>query len=1082
VQRRCLIVLGMHYAGTGALTRVLTFSGAKLPAGRVMGRGAGTSLEHWKPDALVAYHDQLLAEIGSSWHDWGRLDLTRLGLGRRSEVKAEVREIIVREFGDAPLLILEDPRICRLTELVMEALKSANIEPAPILMVRNPLEVVEALEAHHGMRRADAALLWLRHVLDAEAVTRHRPRAITTYDGLMENWVGEVERISSALSVTFPYVPGEIAGLVEGCLEKGFRQHRHDIELDALDSVVRGWVSDAYAAMCILVRSPDTPQAFADLDRIRRKFDAAYPDMKALVASASSNDHTPAEREISALSRKLDALTDEIARGQAAWRALSANLEKMARSLESEKGRSRQLEEQLAHRDREAEALVAHIHQAYQKSTSCKLTSPLRGVKHIQIAAGRMFRIVPAALRIGGGIIPTARKAIGVLRREGIGGVRWRVRGLSNTDANTLGVVRGVGTRAYVDQILSIATKAGTNLEFVPKSPQAFDLATSPIKAIAFYLPQFHPVPENDAWWGKGFTEWTNVTKAVPQFVGHHQPHLPGELGFYDLRLIDVQRQQIELAKHYGIHGFCYHHYWFGGRRLLEGPFNQVLANPDLDLPFCLCWANENWTRRWDGLDQEILIGQKHSPEDDLAFIADIALALRDPRYIRFNGRPVLIVYRVNRLPDAKATAARWREYCRNEGIGELYLVAARSFGVTDPRPYGFDAAVEFPPLESHPRRMNSEIRFINPAFDDSVFRFDEMVDSYLAISANGYTNIKAVCPGWDNEARRPGKGHIFRESGALPYSRWLRGACAQTLHAMSNNSEQPPFVFINAWNEWAEGAHLEPDRKFGYSNLHVTATVLQDFKPQNPSIEAAILQSQANFRRTSDGALVLHLYYADLLPELKPYLAHARNMDLFVSLGPEVPSSVVDELRSDFPNCYLAMYRNRGRDTLPFMNLLRVLAAKGYVYGCKVHTKKSPHRDDGSKLRNEAFEALLGSPDHIERLTKMFKADPSLGIVAQSQSMLDLCSRNESNRRWLDALLPRLGCPELVGNYRWQFVAGTMFWFRVPALTRLLSLELTEHDFEDELGQVDGTLAHAIERLITLCCTTEGYAVKSLG
>src|ERR1700682_5554230 len=181
-------------------------------------------------------------------------------------------------------------------------------------------------------------------------------------------------------------------------------------------------------------------------------------------------------------------------------------------------------------------------------------------------------------------------------------------------------------------------------------------------KLISMYLPQFHPIPENDEWWGTGFTEWANVTKARPKYRKHYQPHLPSDLGFYDLRLSETREAQAELAKRYGIHGFCYYHYWFNGKRLLERPFTEVLASGNPDFPFCLCWANENWTRRWDGREQETLLRQRYSPEDDRAHIRALLPAFEDARYIRVEGKPFFVVYRTGHMPDPRRTAEIWRE------------------------------------------------------------------------------------------------------------------------------------------------------------------------------------------------------------------------------------------------------------------------------------------------------------------------------------------------------------------------------------------------------------------------------------
>ncbi len=345
------------------------------------------------------------------------------------------------------------------------------------------------------------------------------------------------------------------------------------------------------------------------------------------------------------------------------------------------------------------------------------------------------------------------------------------------------------------------------------------------MRLIAFYLPQFHPIPENDAWWGLGFTEWRNVVSAKPQFAGHYQPHLPGELGFYDLRLVEIQRRQVELAKLYGIGGFAIYFYWFGGKRLLEHPLRQYLENRDLDLPFCLCWANENWSKRWDGRESDILIAQAHSESDDQQFIGYVSEYFADSRYIRIAGRPLLIVYRPDLLPSAKETAARWRQWCRAAGIGEIFLAYTQSFEASDPDKHGFDAAIEFPPNSWNAPSARDRVR-------ELVRDFSGLIRDWRAFPAlsrdyvrPGYRLFRGVNAGWDNTARRSNAALIYVDSSPSAYREWLSNAVADTVERFSDRSER--LVFVNAWNEWAEGAHLEPDQKYAYAYLQATRDAL---------------------------------------------------------------------------------------------------------------------------------------------------------------------------------------------------------------------------------------------------------------
>lgn len=353
-------------------------------------------------------------------------------------------------------------------------------------------------------------------------------------------------------------------------------------------------------------------------------------------------------------------------------------------------------------------------------------------------------------------------------------------------------------------------------------------------RRVAFYLPQYHPIPENDLWWGPGFTDWVNVARARPLFRGHLQPDLPGELGFYDLRLKETRVAQAALARAGGIDAFCYYHYWFRGRRLLNRPFDEVLASGEPDLPFCLCWANESWTRSWDGRSGEVLIEQTYGEEDDEAHIEWLLPVFRDRRYVRVEGRPLFLVYRASDMPDPLRTTALWRRKARGAGIGELHLCRVESFEkelAAPPQSLGFDAAVEFQPdwTTLRDEKWKDPIGAFRPLSRRRLRRrnfraFDYGQVARLMSSKTNppYLRYPCVAAGWDNSPRHQQDGILFLNRDPDAYREWLSRASARALSISSD-----PLVFINAWNEWAEGNHLEPCRRFGRRFLEATRDCL---------------------------------------------------------------------------------------------------------------------------------------------------------------------------------------------------------------------------------------------------------------
>jgi len=360
-------------------------------------------------------------------------------------------------------------------------------------------------------------------------------------------------------------------------------------------------------------------------------------------------------------------------------------------------------------------------------------------------------------------------------------------------------------------------------------------------KLLANYLPQFHAIPENDSWWGLGFTEWRNVVRGQPRYRGHQQPRVPEQLGFYDLNDSRVMKRQVQLARAAGLYGFNFYYYNFNGRRILEKPVEAFLADKSINFPFTLMWANENWTRTWDGFDHAVLLQQNYRQEDDARLLADVARHFADSRYVRIDGRPLFFIYRPGQIPEARARFKEWRARWEKDHGERPLIFMAQGFDDIDPRDYDLDGAIEFPPHKicKNMQPLNASLELFDSSFAGHVVSYAETVERSLSEQASEFPLIKTAVPSWDNEARRPGRGMTLQGATPARYERWLRAL-------IEFSAEHPVFgeriVAVNAWNEWAEGAYIEPDVYHGAAYLNATARALVDAPPRVALAKPSIL------------------------------------------------------------------------------------------------------------------------------------------------------------------------------------------------------------------------------------------------
>ena len=343
-------------------------------------------------------------------------------------------------------------------------------------------------------------------------------------------------------------------------------------------------------------------------------------------------------------------------------------------------------------------------------------------------------------------------------------------------------------------------------------------------RVIAFYLPQFHPIPENDEWWGTGFTEWRNVAKAKPLYPGHYQPHIPADLGFYDLRVPETRLAQAELAQQYGVHGFCYYHYWFGGRRILEHPFNEVLDSGEPNLPFCLCWANHSWNSICT--PDNLLIEQVYPGMDDHERHFQYLLsAFADDRYIKVDGKPLFVLYKPDDIPDVVRVTDFWRERALQVGLKGLHIVGvAHRSEIWDPRERGLDSCTmqALPTINGRiPRKyLWTKLKRWSQGNKNklSIYDYEAVLPSLMRQNKADFLDYPLVLPNWDNTPRAGMNGLVLHDANPEAFRKHLREA----LNRITNLPQENRIVFAKAWNEWAEGNHLEPDMRYGHGFLQV--------------------------------------------------------------------------------------------------------------------------------------------------------------------------------------------------------------------------------------------------------------------
>ncbi|MDO4288418.1 MAG: glycoside hydrolase family 99-like domain-containing protein, partial [Eubacterium sp.] len=611
------------------------------------------------------------------------------------------------------------------------------------------------------------------------------------------------------------------------------------------------------------------------------------------------------------------------------------------------------------------------------------------------------------------------------------------------------------------------------------------------IKTLAFYLPQFHRIKENDEWWGEGFTEWTNTKKAKSRFEGHYQPRTPHKnIGYYDLSKVETLKHQVELAKQHGIYGFCFYYYWFSGRRIMEKPVDMLLAHPEIDTNFCLCWANENFTRAWDGLNKEVLLGQEYSEEDKRNFILDMKKYIDDKRYVRVNGKPLVIVYNPGQIPDIEDTFAKWRETAQECGIGDILIWTCQTANNTAKSleiEKIVDAEVEFPPHNMWHDILGVRDLDLNGKAAN-VYNYRKLVQ-LLEKQYELRKDEKKVLPlhrtcmmAWDNAARRADNWTTFYGYSLESFYKWVSLMVEETENDFAPEEQ---IMFVNAWNEWAEGTYLEPDEEYGYANINTFSKALYKIPFERIRVLMGKDSSVNQLSKVDEAkiAVQIHLFYTDTIDEIiKELNKIPYKYDCYISTDTEEKKLFIEEVfgkASTASRVIVEIFDNRGRDVAPFI-IQMSRRIEQYEYLCHIHSKKTKTNDYGTYWRKYLYKNLFGSTENIADIFSIFEERKDIGIIyPEAFPIVSKQAVWGGNEYECENLIDELEL-DVELETRPVFPVGNMFWARTDAVKKIFQYEWTQEDFPEEKGQVNITLGHQIERIWCYLAFDAGYTYQT--